>query len=143
MDWIACNKKRFAKSIKRDNNLINSLVQSSIKKLKTQSRLPLNGITATSKITLVYDSLREVLEALAIANGFKIYNHECYRAFLSEVLKESALSKDFDGFRKLRNSINYYGKDVSAEEAKQILADMQKLIKEVKKLLNNKITLNS
>lgn len=134
MDWTACKKKDLVKEVKRDDNLINSLLSASTKRLKAQALLPLDNTTATSKLSLAYEALREVLEALAIANGFKIYNHECYCAFLIEILQENVLAKKFDNFRKLRNSINYYGKDISAEEANPILAEMQKLIEEVKKL---------
>jgi len=67
--------------------------------------------------------------------GYKIYNHECYCAFLKEIAGKSDIGDEFNSFRKLRNSINYYGKDISAEEANPVLKDMSKLIEKVKKLL--------
>ncbi|MBU1245657.1 MAG: hypothetical protein KKH88_02915 [Nanoarchaeota archaeon] len=135
MDWEECNKKDLVKEVKADKNLTNSLIKSSEKKLKTQSLLDLNETTATSKISLSYEALRELLEALAISNGFKIYNHECYYAFLKEILKKNDLGREFDNFRKLRNAINYYGKDISKEEAKEIMENIIKLIEKVKNIL--------
>lgn len=135
MDWEECNKKDLVKEVKADKNLANSLIKSSEKKLKTQSLLDLNETTATSKISLSYEALRELLEALAISNGFKIYNHECYCAFLKEILKKNDLGREFDNFRKLRNAINYYGKDISKEEAKEIIENIIKLIEKVKNIL--------
>ncbi len=135
MDWLECNKKKFVKDVKIDKNLINSLIKSSGKKLSTQDSITLNDDTATSKVSLTYEALRELLEALAISNGFKIYNHECYCSFLKEILNNSQLADKFDNFRKIRNNINYYGKDLPGEEAKIILAEMKDLIQKIKNKL--------
>ena len=133
MDWKECEKDKIVKEISLDKPLVNSLLSNSLKKLKTQELLKLDETTASSKISLTYDSLRELLEALSISKGYKIYNHECYCAFLKEILNESFLSEKFDSLRKIRNSINYYGKDISIEEAKSILTEIIVLIKQIKK----------
>ena len=125
MDWEACNNKRIAKSIKPDLDLIASLKKSSNHKLISMSHLPMQEETSTSKVSLMYDSIRELLEALSLQQGFKIYNHECYTAFLRQELKESTKADDFDGFRKTRNSINYYGKELTCEEANNIIQEMK------------------
>ncbi len=135
MDWIECNKKLLVKNIKVDKNLISSLVKSSSKRLSSQALLELDDLTATSKISLTYEALRELLEALAVSKGFKIYNHECYTAFLKEKLSKFDLAKEFDTFRKIRNAINYYGKDLTTEEAKEILTNMLQIINKIKSLL--------
>lgn len=135
MDLINCKKKRFVKEIILDSNLIKSLIESAKNKLSTQELITLNAVTATSKVCLTYDSLRELLEALAVKNGYKIYNHECYTAFLREVMDESLLAGSFDEMRKLRNAINYYGKKISLNEAKEIISELKKLINKVKRLL--------
>ena len=132
MDFRTCTIRHLVKQIKPDNNLYNSLINSSEKKMKSQKLLVLSEDTAGSKISLAYDSMRELLEAVAISKGYKIYNHECYTAFLKEIMKESAFGDRFDKFRMIRNDINYYGKDISAEEAKPIIngmTDFTELIK--------------
>ena len=136
MDWTACNNKNLVKGIKIDKNLINSLIKSSSKKFYSQSLLELNQETTSSKISLAYESLRELLEALAISKGYKIYNHECYCAFLKEILNKSGLGDEFDSFRKIRNSINYYGKEVSVDEAKPILDSLKSFIGKIRKFLD-------
>mgnify|MGYP001613107702 CR=1 FL=1 len=73
-----------------------------------------------------------MLEAIAISKGYKIYNHECYTSFLKEVMNESIIGDQFDRFRRIRNDINYYGKDVSASEARAILNEMETFIKILK-----------
>jgi len=132
MDWLSCKKIKMIKEVKIDNGLISSLKMSASKKLITANLIKLNETTASSKVSLTYDALRELLEALAIENGFKIYNHECYCAFLKEVIKETNLGDKFDDFRRIRNSINYYGHDISAEEANSLIKNMLILIKEIK-----------
>ena len=87
MDWKECCNKRIVKEIKKDDELIKSLINISKNKLESENKLSMSDITAASKLSLAYDSLRELLEALAIKHGYKIYNHECYTAFLKEILK--------------------------------------------------------
>jgi len=137
MDWYECNKKKIVKEVTADEGLIESLKKTSKNKLISQSRLELDEVTVSSKISLAYDSLRELLEALALVNGFKIYNHECYSSFLQEILKESSKADEFEEIRKMRNSINYYGKQVSVPEAKTLIERINALREKVRQLLEN------
>lgn len=136
MDFTECLKKRIAKEVKEDKELIKSLLKTSQNKLDSEEKLELNDITSGSKISLLYDSLRELLEALAIKNGYKIYNHECYTYFLKEILNESIKGDEFDELRKIRNSINYYAKEISIEEAKDLLNRLKQLRLNILELLN-------
>ncbi len=133
MDWIACERSGLVKGIKPDRNLIVALMKSSARKLASQRLLSLNDDTATSKISLAYDALRELLEALAISRGHKVYNHECYHAFLKEIMRESTLAERFNTFRLARNDINYYGKDVGAAEAKGLIDGMAQAMEDIRK----------
>ena len=135
MDFNECIKKRIAKEVKEDKELIASLIKTSQNKFDSEKKLELSEVTSSSKISLLYDSLRELLEALAIKNGYKIYNHECYTYFLKEILNESIKGDEFDELRKIRNSINYYAKDISVEEAKDVLKRIIKLRKGILNLL--------
>ncbi len=133
MDWKDCIYRSISKEVKLDKNLVISLLNSADKKLEAEAHLP--STLPEPKICLIYDALRSILEALALQRGFKIYNHECYTPFLKEILNESALGDKFDEFRKLRNAINYYGKDVSENEAKFIIKEMKEWIKIIQKEL--------
>jgi hypothetical protein len=116
-DWKTCCSKRIVKEVSIDPGLITSLQKSSKNKLVSALQLQLTEITAAAKVSLAYDSLREMLEAVALQKGYKVYNHECYTAFLTEIVKESELAAQFDELRKERNAINYYGKEISPEDA--------------------------
>ena len=135
MDLEECRKKYLVKEISKDEEFISSIIKASKYKIKSEKLLPLNNFTTNSKITLAYDCLRELLEALSIKNKLKIYNHECYTPFLKEVIKKSNLADDFDEIRKIRNSINYYGKIITIEECKSILEKIYNLIKSIKIIL--------
>ena len=135
MDFGECLKKRIAKEVNEDKELIASLIKTSQNKFDSEKKLELSEVTSSSKISLLYDSLRELLEALAIKNGYKIYNHECYTYFLKEILNESIKGDEFDELRKIRNSINYYAKDISIKEAKDVLERIMKLRGEILNLL--------
>lgn len=135
MDWFECNKKRIVKEVSIDEELISSLLKTSEKKILSEQLLPLNETTSESKISLAYDSLRELLEALAIKNRFKIYNHDCYTSFLKEVIKKSELGDEFDSIRKIRNSINYYGKQITVEECVSVVKQTKELMTKIKSLL--------
>ena len=135
MDWKECCIRRIAKDVKPDIGMIASLTKSSKNKSESESKLEMSNTTAGSKLSLAYDSLRELLEALSLKNGFKVYNHECYAAFLKEVMKESYKADEFDEIRKVRNAVNYYGKEISVEEANETIARIKKLAVSVAGLL--------
>lgn len=126
MDWKICLRSSLAKEVNPDKNLIASLIKSAEKKIEAEKQL--SESLSEPKISLAYDALRAILEALALSRGFKVYNHECYTALLKEILNESGLGDRFDKFRKLRNAINYYGKEISEKEAKEVIKGIYELI---------------
>ena len=136
IDWKECCNRKIAKSVKIDGNMIASLKKSSENKLISSNELKINEATASSKFILAYDSLREILEALSLKNSFKIYNHECYTAFLKEILNQSSKGDDFDEIRKIRNRINYYGENISVGEAQVLIIKTIDLRNFILELLN-------
>ena len=131
MNWRECKFKKFVKEKRVEEDLIRFLLEESVRKRKSNDLLELDDTTATTKICIIYDSLREVLEALALKKGFKIYNHECFTAFLREVCLKENFAKSFDIFRKIRNGINYYGKRLSKEDARILILKITTLRKEI------------
>jgi len=135
-DWKDCLEAFTAKKVKPDDSMIKSLIKTSKNKLDSEGQLVMNNVTAASKISLAYDSLRELLEALSVKKGYKIYNHECYTAFLKEVLNQSDKGDEFDDIRKIRNAVNYYGKEITTEEALKTIERIRKLRNFVNNLLS-------
>ncbi len=135
VSWNLCIKQREVKEITPDEEMVQSLIKTSANKTFSADALELREETAAAKISLSYDSVRELLEAVSLNKGFKIYNHVCYTAFVKEVLKKEELAEEFDELRLIRNDINYYGKDVSVSESKQIIHRLQTLRNKILDLL--------
>lgn len=101
----------------KDVSKIKSLLQTSSNHLQFLKDQKINDISAGSILVMYYESLREVLEAICLKHGFKVYSHEAFTYFLKK-LNETSISLKFDDLRKLRNAINYYGEKVDSEEVK-------------------------
>ncbi len=131
MDWNECIKNRIAKEVKQDKNMIKSTREIAAVKVESADALPEH--LHIGKITLLYDALREYLECTALEKGYKIYNHECYTAFLKEILGLSKEGDVFDELRKIRNGINYYGKTITEDESNEVIKKLKELIEKFKK----------
>lgn len=127
MNWEECKKRGIVKEKTPRTEQIKSLINSSRKKFISYEQLKINSDTASSKVSLLYDSLRIILEALAIKKGFKIYSHDCITYFLKEVLNEEEISEKFDKYRIIRNGFNYYGEDVSVDDAHIMIEELNDL----------------
>lgn len=125
MNWNICLRQQEAKRIEPDLEMALSLEKTSRNKASSSKLLILKEETIASKISLDYDAVRELLEAIALRHGFKIYNHVCYTGFLKEIIRETNLAEEFDELRIIRNDINYYGKEISMPEAKDALIRLE------------------
>jgi hypothetical protein len=124
-DFKKTGKVRSAQPDSQKIKSMKELTSQDLEYLETQE---VTNISARKITTAYYDSLRTILEAIALKKGYKIYEHEAYKFFLKEINEESIAGK-FDRFRKIRNSINYYAKSISPEETKEIVKDIKNLIK--------------
>ncbi len=131
MDWKTCCERRIVKEIKEDTNKISAMKKIAMEKYEGANTLPYKYYYAS--ITLLYDTLRTFLECLALQEGYKIYNHECYVSFLREVVHDSAIAEEFDKFRIIRNGINYYGREMSPDEGKAVIEEIKSLITRIKR----------
>jgi len=64
----------------------------------TVRNVKIDGINISSYVSLAYDSLREVLEAICISKGYNVLLHIC----IAELLKELFEDFDYDEFDRLR-----------------------------------------
>ena len=116
----------------KDLQKAKALAKMSERTFKSAQLLKLNNITASTILATAYESLRQVLEAICLQEGYKVYSHEAFTYYLKE-LREENLAEQFDRFRKLRNGVNYYGKPVSAiiaSDARKKIAKLNTLLKE-------------
>lgn len=121
-------KKGKVRQTQPDNQKITSMKELTAQDLQYLQTQKITELSARKITASYYDSLRTILEAIALKKGYKIYEHEAYKFFLKEI-REEDISEKFDRFRKIRNSINYYAKAIPAEEANEIVEEMKNLIK--------------
>ncbi len=114
-----------------DSQKAAALIKMSERSLATTAQIEMNDTTASIIFTISYDALREILEAMCLIQGYKVYSHEAYTAYL-EKLHEEKTAITFDRLRKLRNGINYYGKPVSVDIAVSAKEECKKLCQELK-----------
>ena len=115
----------------KDVSLAKSLVKTAYSDLKFLNAIPLNENSARKVMGNYYDVLRSIMEAIAVLSGYKVYSHEAFAYFLKEK-GEVVIAEKFDRFRKIRNKINYYGKGISIEEAKENSDEIKKIINVLK-----------
>lgn len=136
-DFIKQGQVRKASS---DISLVKSLYKSTLNDLKYLESQVIDEISARKIVSNYYDCLRAILEAIASLDGYKIYQHEAFVFFLKEKSEEIPSLK-FDRFRKIRNKINYYGGDISVEDAKEVSNEIRKLIDYlIEKYVKRKVT---
>jgi len=122
-----------AKKVLPNKIRASSLLKSSIQAVETAIIISLNQNTLKSILRELYEGLRESCEAIGYLRGYKFLDHESIGYFLRDILKEQSLFMKFDRYRKLRNGINYYGKDIDIETVKEAIIEIPKLIKELEK----------
>ena len=125
----------------RDAELAISLIRDAKDRFAKSSRLDTN-IFAKIIFETVYDALRSILDALLdallAADGYKSYSHEASIAY-AEKYGLGDLIPELDRFRTIRNASKYYGKDVSADNAEEIMNFYRKHADKVVKLSEGRI----
>jgi uncharacterized protein (UPF0332 family) len=120
MDLGDCKRKGFIKKTRINPSLARSLINMSNMKEKVVKGITLNQSNVSAFLPMAYDSLREVLEAICIMHGHKVTSHVCVEKYLESVYPKISFI-DFDRFRYVRNSINYYGEMVEFEQGREII----------------------
>ncbi len=130
MDLKECFDKGLVKKTRIDEGLVKSLVEMSDIKESVVRKSKMDGRNVSAFVSLAYDSLREVLEALCVSRGYKVMSHLCMGELLRSLFKDFPYS-EFDRMRWIRNGINYYGTKVEFSQGKEIIRN----ILSVKRLL--------
>lgn len=114
-----------------DHQKSEALKRMSSENLESVRRLPLDESNASIILVMGYESLRQILEAMALRKGYKVYSHEAYTYYLIEMGENAAAAK-FDRLRRLRNGVNYYGRPVNKDTAANALEEVARLIRSLK-----------
>ena len=114
-----------------DRFMAESIIKNTLEDLKFLEQTKLTELSKRKLVTNYYDSLRSLLEAVSLLKGYKIYSHEAF-FFLLKEKGENQIAQKFDRFRKIRNGLNYYGKSIQLNEAKEIIEELKRVINEIK-----------
>ena len=120
-------KKGSVRKATSDKIMINSLIRTSEEDLKFLRKLKIDKLSARKITSNYYDILRVLIDCLALSKGYKIYSHESLTYFL-KFINKPILAEKFERFRKIRNGINYYGRNVSIEESEDIIKEIKLVI---------------
>ncbi len=132
MGWAYFVEKKVVRKATPDLELAKSLIKMSDARLQFLQKQEIDSSSASVIASEYYEAVREVCEAILAVRGFKVYSHEVITSFLSEILKDDYSSATFDRYRKIRNGINYYGKQIAREEAEKASSEIRQLIKSLK-----------
>jgi len=133
MEFENLIKKGIVRKTSVDVGLIRSLINTAEQDLNYLKCVKINKISARKTFSNYYDVLRSLLEAIASQKGYKIYSHEAFSYFLKKENK-NVLAKKFDRLRKIRNAVNYYGKEISPEYAGENIQEIKKIILKLKEI---------
>ena len=122
--------------VEPDPNLAKALYQRSKDHLQFIDPLKIDKIGCVSIMTLYYESLRVLIEGFCEEEGYKVFSHEAFTAYLKEKGKEYE-AEVFDRMRKIRNGINYYGEEITPEDVIQHKKDILKVIDQLQRWKNS------
>ncbi len=80
--------------------------------LQSLNKINIDEKNSSIIFSMLYESLRQILEAIGLMEGYKVYSHEAFTYYLNNK-KEYKIANLFDKYRKMRNGVNYYGKTIS------------------------------
>jgi len=136
MDLDDCYKKELIKKTEINKELIKSLIEMSNIKETTAKKANIDEINISAYVSMAYDSLREILEAICVSKGYKVLSHFCLGELLKQLIEDFDFN-DFDRFRYIRNGINYYGVKVEFKQGKEIINKIFRMKRKfVEKYLN-------
>ena len=103
-------------------------------------QLSLNEKNASFRFEAAYEALREAVQSFLSNEGYKSYSHE---AIFSYALDYGLLSEvnavKADRYREIRNDINYRGKKVTEQEAKDMIHFVRDILLTLEKRFQEKI----
>ena len=128
-DFIREGKVRLGE---KDTQRAKALVKMAESNYSVISTLPLTTHSASTVFSILYESLRQCIEAMGLLEGYTVYSHEAFTFYLQEKHEEKAAAL-FDRYRRLRNGIHYYGKAVPLEVVEQAKIEVKRISEELKR----------
>jgi len=123
----------YAKRVRVDTIRARNLSSAGRKAVETAKVIPLSETSSKTILRELYEGLREYCEAIGYKHGYKFLSHEAITHFLADILEEQKVSSRFDRYRKLRNGINYYGKDMALGTVEKASEEIPSLLRRLER----------
>ncbi len=127
-------EKGDVKKQSQDKNLSRATFKESLDRLELAEQLT-GKVKPKYILENSYEAMREAADALLYLEGFKSYSHEASIIYLLKKGFNGSEITEFDRFRKIRNSIKYYGGDCDSTDAESALKLAKSIISKIKNLL--------
>jgi hypothetical protein len=133
-------KEKEVKKATPDKELAKSLVEEAETRIEIALEMKLDEKRATVIFELLYDSLRELIDALLALEGYKSYSHEANIAYLKKLPDFSDFEvSSLDSFRRIRNSSKYYGKPAQISDVSRIKDQLPALKEKLLRIIKCKL----
>ncbi len=132
MNWKECIDEGTVRMGRPDVQRSRSLFSMAENRMGIVKEIKMDDNSASVIFTMMYDSMLEMSHAIAALKGYKILNHICTTAFIENLGMHDVAVK-FDGYRKIRNSVNYYGKRLKKDFVSASLEEMGRVMVKLRK----------
>ena len=132
MELNECFRKGFIKKTRMNLSLINSLMEMSDIAEDAVNNAKIDGKNISAYVSMAYESLREILEAICISREYHVISHLCLGELLKTLIDDFDYA-EFDRMRYARNGVNYYGTKIEFDQGKEMIGkifSMKKRLKE-------------
>lgn len=124
-----------------DKERIKTIVESAKRNAKAALKYPLDDENATLIFRELYESIRQLGDALWWSNGYEPLNHEISLELLRELnIKYKIKLNYLERFKKIRHDANYRGYIVSVSQTKEIIDFWKMCSEEIIGIVSNKIS---
>lgn len=123
-----------------DKEKIKSLIISSKSNAEVVFSILLNEKSSTVIFREIYESIRQLGDAIWWLNGYEPLDHDISLEILKDLKIKNSVELNFlDRFRKIRNDANYRGFKVTEFQTKEIILFWNKCGIEILNFIKNKI----
>jgi len=134
LDLEDCFRKKLIRKVSINIKLILSLIEMAEKREENIKDTEISSKNVETYISVAYESLRMILEAICISKGYKVTNHVCIGELLNRELYKFSI-EDFNRFRYIRNGINYYGTTIELKRGEKIIQKILDMKNTLQKLI--------
>lgn len=135
INWDLC-KSKFIRIVERDDEKINSIMESADKRLTFINSNPPTKENVSFIVEGYYEIIKELLVALLLKNGMKSSNHQCLISFFYKEYPDCEFEANLiSQMSYLRNRLNYYGEEIDFDFYDKNKKEFDKIINLLKELI--------